>query len=157
MKAYWQSLAGREKNMLVFAVGAIILFVFIVAWNLLRNTELELHSQVENHKNLLAWMQQADKKLSVSTTNTLAKTTNQTLAATIQSAINKSNIVRYVAELQQLENNTVQVTLKDAKFDDVILFLNNIWLDNNLVVFKANIKRSNTAGVVNGIVVIKLA
>lgn len=155
MKHYWESFSLREKKMLILGGLAICIFLLITSWNLLNNLEQTLQSQISTHKKLLTWMQQADETLKNTSMSTFKNTNTQTLATLIQTAANKSQIASTVTQLQKTENDTVEMTLKDANFDEMILFLNKIWTDYHLTIIEANISRTKTLGIINATLTLK--
>lgn len=155
MKHYWESFSLREKKMIILGGIAIGLFLLITLFRLLSNLEQTLQSQMRSHQKLLTWMQQADETLKNTSMSTFKNTNTQTLATLIQTAANKSQIASAVTQLQKTENDTVEMTVKDANFDELILFLNKIWMDYHLTIIQANITRSKMPGIVNATLTLK--
>lgn len=151
MKSWWLNATLRERQ--VVTLGAILVGLFIlyeITLVPLSNKVDSMRKQIQNNQTLLAWMQESDKRikqLSSNPKNSSPKST-ASLLNLLQTDIDKTSLAKNVSLLQQADNDSVQIHLQKAGFDNLMKWLINISQEQQLIILQASFVPEPTPGIV---------
>lgn len=152
MKEWWNNLSIRERQVVFFgSIAIFLILIYLILWQPFTNKIDNLRSQITKNKNLLIWMQSADKQMQTIVKESQTKTSknNGSILGVVQSDINKSALKSNLTQLKQAENDTVQVTFQKVGFDNLMKWLIHLWQQDGLTVLQATITPGDSLGVVS--------
>lgn len=161
MRERWDNLALREKQMLILgAVVVGVLLIYLLIWTPLINKNENLREQIHQNQALLAWMQDADKRIRLiektASKNPPVHTTGSLLGL-VQKQLNLSPLVSSLTQLHQVENNAVQLTFQKVDFDKMMAWLIQMARQHELIVSQMSVTPTTTPGMVSIELVLKTA
>ena len=152
LKQWFNALPQKERWM-VSGTGLLILVTlfYLVIWEPvhinLRAEQQKQHAQEE----ILLWMQQAAGEVKVLHTaggrNTI-RDKNKPITLVIDQTINNAGLKPSVNKIESSKNGA-RVTLNDASFNQILVWLNTLATHNGIQVVSTNIERSSKPGRVN--------
>ncbi len=152
MKDTWQQLTPNEQRMTVAISILLFIVIALSAWLMLANSVADLHAQVRQRHQLLVFMQQADARLSGHSAKKSSQNSHGdmlALAATLQTDIATMPLAAHLVQLRPTENNTLQLSVKQASFSQLMDFLTQAEEKYGLQVTAANIKHGEQIGIVD--------
>lgn len=155
MRAWWYSLAPRERQALtVGVIGAGLLLFYFLAWEPPRQAASDLHARITETRADLAWMQRAAPRLKAAVEgdgapDTGQPTTERALYALADETARAAGLGEALTDIQPGGERRVRVNLQGAVFDDMIRWLATLRNQHGLVVDTASIRRGDAAGRVN--------
>lgn len=159
MKDWWINLSLREKqSVLIGSMAAIIFIAYALIWSPLNNKVETLRKQIQNNQKLLLWMQSADKQLQIiekKSDKTNTPHTSGSLLSMAQNQINQSPLATQLADLRQIDSDSVQLSFKQVDFDKLIEWLTYAWKDQGLLISQITITASNNPGIVSADFILK--
>lgn len=158
MKEWWFNLSTRERTLVSSAgVIVILLLLYYFIWSPLSHAVKTLQSQTLSNQATLLFMQKASNLIAQSHA---AETSPQKIASAderlvlIQQSLKDTDFSKSVSALEQSNNDSVKVQLKDVYFDDVATWLITLWKQNGIDVYEANVSKTNTLGKVNATIIL---
>ena len=131
MIRWWQSISLREKQMVLFAFIAIVLFsLYSGYWHPTQQSLKRLRSSLPTLRQDLAWMQQAASQVTQNTASSVSQAklgaANQSLASIIEQefAVLKQNGA--LAQVDTQTNGQVRVNLRHIAFDTLLTALDQL-------------------------------
>lgn len=153
LKQWFYSLPIKEQR-LVSGTSIIILITlfYLIIWE-----PLHLGLDTEQQKNhsqqgILSWMQQAAnevKTLRASGSSSTIREKNKPTTLVIEQTIKNAGLKPSVKKIESSGNNGARVTLKDASFSQILVWLNTLATHNGIQVVSANIERTERSGRTN--------
>ena len=153
LKQWFYSLPVKEQWM-VSGTGALIIITlfYLIAWEPVHlGRESELQKQ-QSQKEILLWMQQAAtevKTLRTSGGRSTVRDKNKPTTLVIEQAINNAGLKSSVNKIESSGNNGARVTLNEASFNQLLVWLNTLATHNGIQVVSANIERAGKPGLAN--------
>jgi len=140
LQQWLEKLEKRERQLVIGGGFALILLLFYgLLWEPMNN-DLEMQqTHYQSQQQLLTWMQDSANKISILQTGAGGNTSNQFKNQSISSLAERSAQSMAVKDqISKLESTKkgVKVTLKNANFDRIIFWLNDLQ-------HKYNIQASN--------------
>ncbi len=153
IRHWFYSLTKKEQWIVASTAALIVITVFfLVVWEPLHiGLKAEKLKQTTQNKNLI-WMQQAAmevKNLRSSGGRTNLRDKNKPTTLVIEQAINNAGLKSSVSKIESSGSNGARVTLNDASFNQVLVWLNTLATSNGIHVISANIERGSAAGKAN--------
>ena len=153
LKQWYRSLPQKEQWMVSGTVLLIIITLFyLIVWE-------PIHVGLQNEKQkqatqqeILIWMQQAAsevKTLRVSGSRSTIRDKNKPITLVIEQAIKNAGLKTSVNKIESSGSNGARVTLKEASFNQVLVWLNTLSTHNGIQVVSANIERGTEPGRAN--------
>ena len=158
MKAWFLSLAPRERLMVSAAAGVVILaLIFLLAWEPLASRVTQLQQSVDEQQALKQWMQQAavEARQLRGAAGSAAADANRSLLAIVDQTSKQSRLGSAVKRIQPDGQDLVRVSLEQASFDDVVLWLGTLQRSYGVNVVDAALDRQANAGRVNARLTLK--
>ncbi len=147
IKQWLEALTGKEKWMVSgTATLAITTLFFLAVWEPLH---LELNNELQkqgNQNKHMAWMQQAAKEvksLRGSGSRTSARDKNEPTTLIVEQSIKNAGLKSSTGKIESSGNNGARVTLKDASFNQILIWLSTLASHHAINVSSANINLSS--------------
>jgi general secretion pathway protein M len=125
---------------------------FLIVWEPLHlGLSNEKLKQTTQNKNII-WMQQAAKEvrgLKNSGGRTNLRDKNKPTTLIIEQSINNAGLKSSVNKIESSGNNGARVTLDDAPFNQILVWMSTLARHNGIHVTSANIERANAPGKAN--------
>jgi len=153
LKQWYLSLPHKERWM----VSGTGLFIFITLFYLIIWEPVHVDLQAEqqkqqSQKEILLWMQQtADevRTLRASGNRSAIRDKNKPTTLVIEQTINNAGLKSSVNKIESSGNNGARVTLNEASFNQILVWLNTLATYNGIQVVSANIERGSKPGLTN--------
>lgn len=153
IKQWFNSLPQKERWM-VSGTGLLIFLTlfYLIVWEPI-HVGLESERQKQQaQKEILLWMQQAAgevRALRASGNRSTVRDRNKPITLVIEQSINNAGLKPSVKKIESSGNNGARVTLNDASFNQILVWLNTLATHNGTRVISANIERGDKPGRVN--------
>jgi general secretion pathway protein M len=150
MKAWWATLANRERLLVVLAGGAVLVaLLYLLVWEPFAQERSALASRVEAHRQDLAWMEQAASELQRLRATTRATTVGdrqRSMLAVIDSSAKQTGLRKVIQRMEPVGQDGVKLWLENADFDLLIRWLGDLKQRFGIRVTRASFDRSDTPG-----------
>jgi len=153
LKQWFYSLPTKEQWM-VSGTGTVILITlfYLIIWEPLHLGLQEEQQKQQSQKEIMLWMQQAAteaKSLRSAGGRSTVRDKNKPTTLVIEQAINNAGLKSSVNKIESSGNEGARVTLNDASFNQILVWLNTLATHNGIQVVSANIERSDKPGRAN--------
>ena len=153
IKQWFYSLPTKEQWM-VSGTGALLLITlfYLIIWEPLH---LGLDDEIQKRQSqqeILLWMQQAAnevKTLRRSGSSSTIRNKNKPTTLVIEQALKNAGLQSSVKKIESSGNNGAKVTLDEASFNQILVWLNTLATHNGIQVVSANIERAEKPGRAN--------
>ena len=153
LKQWFKSLPQKEQWM-VSGTGLLIIITlfYLVIWEPVHvglQTEKQKH---ESQQEILIWMQQAAnevKTLRASGNRSTVRDSNKPITLVIEQAIKNAGLNSSVNKIESSGNDGARVTLNEASFNQILVWLNTLSTYNGIQVVSAIIERGTEPGRAN--------
>ncbi len=152
MKEWWLNLSLKEKQtVLAGSVLVGIFLIYAVIWSPITNAVASLRDNIHNNQVLLSWMQETDKRIQSLEKNQQHTTVHSTvsLLSHIQTELDKTDFAKNAAPLQEAENDSIQLHLKNVNFDHLIQWLTKVSQQQDLIITEMSVKSDETSAIVD--------
>jgi len=153
LRHWFYSLTQKEQWIMFGTILLVIITMFfLIVWEPLHlGLSSEKQKQITQNKSL-TWMQQAAREVrglrsSGGPTNTRDKNKPTTLI--IEQSINNAGLKPSVNKIESSGSNGARVTLNDAPFNQILVWMSTLAKHNGIHVTSANIERASSAGKAN--------
>lgn len=151
LKTRWQSLASREKNVLLGgALATAILLLYALIWSPLNSKLDSLRLQIQGEKKTAAWIQAANKQI-LALENKQSQAPAKSLSLrinTIQEELRQASIGKNLTQLAQSNANEIHCVFDRVDFDTLIGWLMDFSQQHDLTIKQASVRRLNNIGLV---------
>lgn len=153
LKQWFYSLPTKEQ-WLVSGAGILILttLFYLIIWEPV-HLALETEQQKQqSQKEILTWMQQAAievETLRGSSSSSTIRDKNKPITLVIEQTISNAGLKPSVNKIESSGNEAARVSLNEASFNQILVWLNTLATHNGIHVVSANIERANMPGRVN--------
>ena len=153
IKQWFYSLPPKEQ-WLVSGTGVILLITlfYLIVWEPLHlGLDDELHKK-HSQQEILLWMQQAAnevKTLRSSGSSSTIRDKNKPTTLVIEQAIKNAGLQPSVKKIESSGSDGARVTLSEASFNQMLIWLNTLATHNGILVVSANIERAEQSGRAN--------
>lgn len=153
LKSWFNSLPQKER-WLVSGTGALIFLTlfYLMVWEPLHDGLQTERQKQQSQKEILFWMQQAAeevKTLRASGSRGTIRDQNKPITLVIEQSINNAGLKSSVKKIESSGNNGARVTLDEASFNQILVWLNTLATHNGIQVVSANIERGSKPGRTN--------
>lgn len=150
LKLWFSSLPQKEQWM-VSGTGALILITlfYLIIWEPVHVGLQEEQQKQQSQKEILYWMQQAATEvgtLRASGNRGSIRDKNKPVTLVIEQAINNAGLKSSVKKIESSGTDGTRVTLNEASFNQMLVWLNTLSTHNGIQVVSANIERSGKPG-----------
>lgn len=153
LKAWFEALSTKEQRLVSSTTAIIIVTLFyLTVWEPL-HLGLDKEQQKQKvQKETLAWMQNAASEvqsLRVSGRRNTVRDRNKPTTLVIEQSINNAGLKDAASKIESSGKNGARVTLKEASFNQMLVWLNTLATHNGIHVVSANIERADKPGRAN--------
>lgn len=153
LKQWFNSLPQKERWM-VSGTGLLVFITlfYLIVWEPV-HVGLQTEQQKQQTQNeILLWMQQAAtevKTLRASGNRSTIRDKNKPITLVIEQTIKNAGLKSSVSKIESSGNNGARVTLNEASFNQVLVWLNTLATHNGIQVVSASIERGSKPGRAN--------
>lgn len=153
VKQWYRSLPIKEQRLVLGAgVFVIITLFYLVIWEPIHlGLEAEKQKQ-QSQQEILLWMQKAAAEVQTlrgSGNRSTIRDKNKPTSLVIEQAVNNAGLKPSVSKIESSGTNGARVTLNEASFNQVLVWLNTLATYNGIYVVSANIERASKPGNAN--------
>ncbi len=153
IKHWFNSLPTKEQWM-VSATGLLIFITlfYLVIWEPVHVGLKAEQQKQQSQQEILLWMQQAAaevKTLRVAGSRSTVRDQSKPATLLIEQAINNAGLKPYLNKIESSGKDSARVTLNDAAFNQILVWLNTLATHNGIQVVSANIERAGKPGRAN--------
>ena len=153
LKHWFYSLSTKEQRMVSGTAAVIIITLFyLIAWEPIHQDLDTAQQKQQSQKDILLWMQEAAaevKSLRAAGGRSKIRDKNKPTTLVIEQTINNAGLKASVNKIESSGNNGARVTLNEASFNQLLVWLNTLATHNSIQVVRANIERSSKPGRAN--------
>lgn len=160
MKERWQQLNPNEQRTVISGAIALgLIFGYFFLYSPLTSKITELQQETAQQQALLSWMEPAAKHIQSLRSIQVPKTGTSTLALLplIEQSLKGADLNKQVVELNQTEAHKVRIKFKQVSFDQLVLWLGNLWKNNSIDAEQLSVTPGQTPGIVEATVVVSPA
>lgn len=150
LKEWWSNLAARERKALF--IGSFVSFSFIVyqfIWQPYINQVALMRERIQKNQTLLAWMQNADKKIQQLEKKSQVQTqvtSPVVLLGKLQKQIHQARLDDTLTPLKQANNDAVELHFRKVEFDKFITLFASIVKNDGVMINQLTITALNSPG-----------
>lgn len=153
LKQWFNSLPQKEQWM-VSGTGLLIFVTlfYLIIWEPVHVGLQEEKQKQQSQNEILLWMQQAATEvntLRASGGRSNIRDKNKPTTLVIEQTINNAGLKATVSKIESSGNNGARVTLNEAPFNQILVWLNTLASHNAIHVISANIERGTKPGRAN--------
>ncbi len=153
LKLWFNSLPQKERWM-VSGTGLLIFITlfYLMIWEPVHLGLQQEKQKQQSQKEILMWMQQAAaevRTLRSSGSRSTIRDKNKPTTLVIEQAINNAGLKTSVKKIESSGTNGARVTLDEASFNQILVWLNTLATHNGIQVVSANIERGEKPGRAN--------
>lgn len=153
IKQWYYSLPQKEQWMVSGTVIFVLLTLFyLVIWEPLKLGLEEEQQKLQSQQEILLWMQQAASEVralrSAGTRNSI-RDKNKATTLVIEQTVRNAGLKNAVDKIESSANNGARVSLREASFNQMLVWLNTLATHYGITVASANIERAEKPGRVN--------
>lgn len=150
LRRWYFALPVKEQRMIAAMVAVIIITIFYLSiWEPIHKGLAVERQKQQAQKEVLLWMQEAAiqvKTLRSSGSSTTIKGRKKPTTLVVETALNNAGLKSSVNKIESAGNNGARVSLKDAPFNQVLIWLNTLAKHNGIQVISASIDRGDQSG-----------
>ena len=150
IKHWYNSLPGREQWMVVgTAIFIIITLFYLLIWEPIQMGLDNEKQKQQAQQDIMQWMQKsAGEVRSLRSSGTLGtiRDKNKPVNLVIETTLNNAGLKSSLKKIESSGSKGTRVTLNDAAFNQILVWLNTLATFNDIHVVSANIERSSTPG-----------
>jgi len=157
MMKWWQSLSDRERNVLsVCGLVAVLLLGYMLIWNPLAGSVSALRSQTYAQRQLLQWMQYAQKRIQQLQSEGFLgkKNSDQAILVLAEKTLTRHKLSRYLRQVQQPQANQLALKFHKIPFDQLLNWLQILTHQNSIEIQKFTANKTNPIGTVNAMIML---
>jgi len=152
-KRWFYALPVKEQRMVTGAAAVILITLFyLVIWEPIHIGLTAEKQKQQTQKEILLWMQDAAaevKTLRATGSSSTIRDKNKPTTLVIEKTLNNAGLKTSVSKIESAGNNGARVTLKEASFNQILVWLNTLSTHNGIQVVSANFERADTPGQAN--------
>ncbi|MBT8134901.1 MAG: type II secretion system protein M [Gammaproteobacteria bacterium] len=153
LKQWYRSLPQKEQWMVSGTAALIFVTLFyLVIWEPIHVGLQTERQKQQSQQEILIWMQQAAKEvrtLRASGSRSTIRDRNKPITLVIEQAIKNAGLQSSLNKIESSGNDGARVTLNEASFNQVLVWLNTLSTYNGIQVVSANIERGKEPGRAN--------
>lgn len=157
LRAKWEELQSRERQILTLGAGFVILAIgYGAILRPLAHSRAELQSSVSRAQESLAWMQTAVGQIKTLRREGKApQALEGSLLATVDASARDAGLSGAIKSLRQDSSNSVRARIEDAPFDTLLRWLGKLKETYGVTVDSLDLDRAEDAGKINASVVLR--
>lgn len=153
LKQWFYSLPTKEQWLVSGTAALLLLTMFyLVVWEPTHQSLDTEQQKQRTQKEILIWMQQAAmeaKTLQASGSKSTFREKDKPATLVIEQTIKNAGLKPAVSKIESSGKDGARVTLNEAPFNQMLIWLNTLSTYNGIHVVSANIERANEPGRAN--------
>jgi len=153
LKLWYSSLPQKEQRM----VSGTVLFItatlfYLLVWEPVHLGLQEEKQKQQSQQEIMIWMQEAASEvqgLRASGSRSTIRDRNKAITLVIEQSINNAGLKAFVNKIESSGSDGARVTLNEAPFNQVLVWLNTLATYNGVQVVSANVERASKPGHTN--------
>jgi len=149
-KQWFYSLSTKEQRMVSGAIAVILATLFyLVIWEPIHQGLETAQQKNQSQQEILLWMQEAATEvgtLRAAGGRNAIRDKDKPITLVIEQTVNNAGLKDSVNKIESSGKDGARVTLNDAPFNQILIWLNTLATHNGIQVVSANIERSNSPG-----------
>ncbi len=149
---WYQGLQQRERQLVLAASAVIVItLLYLIIWEPI-HTGVEVQTQ-KHHTQLeiLDWMQTAATEVRTLQASGATKrriNSSQPVSLLVEKSATTAGLKPFLTKLESTSDKGARVTIDDASFDQVLLWLSTLQTQYGISVSSANLDRADKAGAI---------
>jgi general secretion pathway protein M len=152
-KVWYAALEGRERRAVNIGGAALIFAIFYLGiWSPFLDRVNTLRQRITSEQKTLAWMQDADQKLSKlagTGGGVQQRITPVAMLTVLQNQVQKFGMKEAVSELKQTTNDSIEMQFKNVSFDQMMKLLMAVMKDYRVTITQISATAEATPGQVS--------
>lgn len=152
-KQWFYSLSTKEQRMVSGAVAVILFTLFyLIIWEPVHQGLDAEQQKQQSQQEILLWMQEAASEVSSLRSaggRNVIRDKNKPITLVIEQTVNNAGLKDSVNKIESSGKDGARVTLNEAPFNQVLIWLDTLATHNGVQVVSANIERSSSPGRAN--------
>lgn len=153
LKQWFNSLPTKERWLVSGTAALLLLTVFYLAvWEPVHLGLNTAQQKQKTQKEILIWMQQAAmeaKTLQATGSKSTFRDRDKPATLVIEQSIKNAGLKPAISKIESSGKDGARVTLNEAPFNQILVWLNTLSTHNGIHVVSANIERANEPGRAN--------
>jgi len=150
---WYQGLQQRERQLVLAASAVIVItLLYLTIWEPIHKGVEDQTQKYQTQVEILDWMQAAATEVrALKASGATKKRTNNSQPVTllVEKSATTAGLKPYLRKLESTTDKGARVTIDDASFDQVLLWLNTLQIQYGISVSSANLDRADKAGAIN--------
>ncbi len=150
---WYQGLQQRERQMVLAATAVIVItLLYLTIWEPISRGIEDQTQKYQTQLDILDWMQTAAtevRTLQASGATKKQTSNSQPVTLLVETSATTAGLKPYLRKLESTSDKGARVTIDDASFDQILLWLNTLQTQYGISVSSANIDRADKAGAIN--------
>lgn len=157
MKVWFEELNRRERSILLFGGGTLLLMLlYSLLWSPLSEQNERLRDDIENQRMTLAWMQQAAQQVKQGGTQAAQRNVNgESLLTLVDRTAKSSTLGGHIKRIQPDKEGGVRIWLEKVEFNSMMRWLATLSRNHGVVLSDSNIEKQLTPGLVDARLTLK--
>lgn len=153
MKSWFENLELRERRLIITAAAmTAMLLLYLLVWKPVNGEYHRLDSSIKEKEKTLAEMEQLAveaKQLQRANARSSVRSPGGSLLAAVDRTAKSNGLGNAVKRVRPDGENKASVTLEGAEFDRVVVWLENLSLQNGVSVVSSTIEKQKETGLVS--------
>jgi len=152
MKEILANLSSSERRTLIIAAVVLsILFLYVVVWQPVFNSDGKLRQQIATEQETLSWMRIASQEIKAlqSGNSVVGGRGGRSLLSIVDQAARNNKLGSALKRVEPKGENEVRVRLEQASFNDVARWLSQLQKKYGISVKTITVDRQNASGIAN--------
>jgi general secretion pathway protein M len=150
---WYHGLQQRERQLVLAASAVIVItLLYLTIWEPIHKGVEVQTQKYQTHIDILDWMQVAATEVRTLQASGAAKrqtNSSQPVSLLVEKSAATAGLKPYLRKLESTSDKGARVTIDDASFDQVLLWLSTLQTQYGISVSSANFDRADKAGAIN--------
>jgi general secretion pathway protein M len=156
MKAWWESLATRERALISGgALVALAVLGYGLAWEPFQSSHRRLQQSVAEQRADLAWMQQAAQEIQRLSSAAPLENDGRSLLTLVDQTARTAGLGAALKQITPQGDDKLSARLDRVEFDQLLDWLGALERQYPVVLINLNVDRTETTGLVNARVILQ--
>ncbi len=150
---WYHGLQQRERQLVLAAsIVVIATLLYLIIWEPIVNGVSDQAQKYESQMDILDWMQTAATEVrTLKATGAAKRQTNSSQPVTllVEQSAATAGLKPFIRKLESTSDKGARITIDEASFDQLLLWLNTLQTQYGIAVSSANLDRVDKPGAVN--------
>ncbi len=150
---WYHGLQQRERQLVLAAsVVVLITLLYLAIWEPIHKGLSDETQRYQSQIDILDWMQSAAtevRALNATGATRRVTSTSQPVTLVVEQSAATAGLKPYIRKLESTSDKGARITIDEASFDQMLLWLNTLQMQYGIGVSSANIDRGEKPGAVN--------